>query len=74
MTTTIYLRRGRRRPYHLADSDGQASLCGEVRWEEPEVFSLAVAPSPLSEATVCGRCLALSHSLAGKATGPEALP
>lgn len=59
MTTTIYLRHGRSRPYHIA-VDGRA-LCGALSADDDHVHSIATAPYPLNDCQVCLACLSISR-------------
>ena len=69
MTTTLYIRLAGRRPYHLLDDDGASAVCGAITRASAGATTLAVAPSPLSEANTCAASLAViaSGSANGKA-------
>jgi hypothetical protein len=75
LTTTIYLRKGRARPYHVAGDDGKTAVCGAIRRGDGDVHSMAVAPEPLSAVQVCAVCLAIaSHSADHEARPVTGLP
>jgi len=69
MSTTVYLRRGKQRPFHILSKDGETAVCGAMRVGDSGVGTLAVAPSPLSVAQVCPLCVSYSQGLGDEGEG-----